>query len=346
MSVEDADTAVVKTEAVDEQTPEQAAQAAEQQVADDRVTAAEKNLADKGLLDQGTRDAGERDSVDTSEQHTEQTPKLTQRQREMAKQMGYSDEEVTQLGDKAVEFLDKSARNYDRTFTEQGEKSRELDEAIAAAKAGKVETGGKTGETGDGEQGETPTRRSTGKPGDFKGFVDEDGYLDTEKVAAWGVDVHQYVSSLEERVTKHEDMLATVLQQRETDQWDTFFDGLDPALYPQYGKGRTEELEEGSPERVARDKLEDEVKLHLRGAAFSKRTITLHQAQQRLLPAPDPESIREAEQRRISADLDRQSRMGLTRRGGRHGDAVSMTDQQKRDAHATENLRKKGLIDD
>jgi len=306
----------------------------------DAVKAAESRLAAKGLLGDGSREPGERGEAESTPKNigAAEAPKLTQRQREMAKQMGLDESDLKALGSKAAKTLDNWATKFDRTFSDLGAKSKELDEAIKVAKTGKVEAaadGGDDGLAGDDAVGdETPPARSKAKLAGVQAsqFVDEYGDLDTAKVAQWSQNV--------------ESLLTDILHERESDHWDRFYAGLDPQAYPQFfdGDGNHADLEEGSPAKLAQDKFKEDVAIHLRGAAFAKKSITLRQAQRRLLPAPDPETIKRAEQDRISTDLKRQARMGIMRPRGQSGGAPALTEEERRVAQAEANLKRKGLI--
>ena len=308
----------------------------------DTVRTANERLAAKGLIEDASRDSGERAEADGTAEAAAKAPKLTQRQREMAKQMGLDEADIIALGPKAAKTLDGWATKFDRTFSDLGSKSKELDEAIKAAKTGKVEAAatGDDGQDGEGEGGDEAEAKPVGRQKAVKAgeFVDEFGDLDASKVTQWS-------KGAEERMARYEGIISDLLQERESNQWDQFFAGLDPAAYPDFfdSDGNHADLEEGSPARVAQDKFREDVAIHLRGAAFAKKSITLKQAQRRLLPAPNSETIKRAEQDRISADLQRQSRMGIMRPRGQSGGAPALTDEEARVAQANANLKRKGL---
>jgi hypothetical protein len=312
----------------------------------DLVKAAEQRLAAKGLLDDGSREPGERVEADGTAKAEAETPKLTQRQREMAKQMGLDEADLKSLGNKATKTLDNWATKYDRTFSDLGAKKRELDEAIKAANSGKVDVAAVTAEDegldGDekveGDEAATvpASHQKAVKAGEF---LDGYGYIDPEKVTQWS-------QAVQERMENLQGILSDLLEERESNQWDQFFTGLDPAAYPDFfdADGNHLDLDDNSSAMLAQKKFKEDVAIHLRGAAFAKKSITLRQAQKRLLPAPNPETIKRAEQDRISTDLQRQSRMGIMRPRGSSGGVPALTEEERLVARAESNLKKKGLM--
>jgi len=247
----------------------------------DDVDAHPKASEDRGEGDpsEGSRDDGDHTDSSHEDADDRQAPKLSQREQEAGKQLGYTDEELADLTDKDLRAIRKFATGWDRKAAEMGGRLQEADankkrvaelEAQLASAARADGEGGKDDDAGvDDRKTDSSTgsrRQDNGHAGDGDGELTfrvedlHDAYdqLSDEKLA-------QALNRMASHAREHrsEDITALAASVgRLTERLDTlglngFWGSLEGELAKAYGTHPTHELPAKSAERAAREELVD-----------------------------------------------------------------------------------------
>lgn len=211
--------------------------------AKDRANAGKKATETPQKATEGAEDAGEATEADPDAKPPKETEadewKPTAAQTRMAKQLGYTSEEIAELTEEDIEPLERAARKHSQRMSEIGRTQAEAKKAAEAAAAAGDKGASRPGTEDDFVEADLLTV-------DDEGAYPALGKLNTMKAEI--ADIAEQLGEMREKEQKREDA--------ETDNVvEKFWSELDAKVHTEFGEGPTTGLIEGSPERELRAKL-------------------------------------------------------------------------------------------
>jgi len=245
--------------------------------------------------------------------------RLTNLQKEAARQLGYEPEEIANLTDAEIEAIERAGRRLRKKLSELGQIQQEMTQKEQPSK-----------------EGEQAVEKIT--------FTEDDLTLDTdvglEKLNKLAEQVHAINSSLQEiqqAASQAEDRAII-------ETCDKFFASLDPEVYPQFGTGTLESLDEDSPEYQARLELLKKADALAIGYEQSGEEVpSQEQLLEEALSIVAANQKVNAAKREVRKKVEQRSKQRIGRPGGRERAKKPVSEEQEGLEKLKEEFAKAGI---
>ncbi len=286
-----------------------------------------KSQSDKGKSE--TDEAGKATPVE-----------LTPRQKEAARQLGYSDDEMAKLEPKELEAIERAGMRLRKAHSEAGKQAAEDKKASPDAGTAKGPDAG--GDKGSSDAADEQANASKTEP-----LTGDDWYSDEGLKK-----INDSIQSNRALTATVQKMAAEIKTLREGDQErqensfdkdsDAWINGLEQTVFgDKFGKGPSADFAEDSNEHLAREELKDKAAAFTAVAETDGKPITLSQAHDMALTLLHPDKVREQERERISkANRDRSK---TPRPSRRKGTPTAATEDSEKIQNVGEAMDKAGL---
>lgn len=264
---------------------------------------------EKAKADEADSKVAEPAKAEETDEDKPETPTLTASQRETAKQLGYTDEDLTGMGEHAADVLDRAGDRLRRKMSEIGSNLAESQTAETKPKG----EGGKTG--------------ASDAPPEIEftdADLDGDGDI-TVKLNQLATENKRLASEVAELKTDRQDEKEAEIERNV----DTFFAGLGDEFTELFGKGPLAELDEDSAECKARVRVMDKAAPLRRAWAATGQSMSLEQSLNEGLAIVARDQIRATERKKLKAELDKRSRQRIAQPAGQQRASKTETDEER-----------------
>ena len=273
-------------------------------------------------------DIGEGEEKGEEKGEKEEAEALPWRLQQAADRLGYTQEDVDALGDKAEATLGKLADSLDAVSTEFASMGRDaLGVPKEEAKSGDVKPA-------------VEQQKPSGEP--FKLSVDAELFGD-ETVNQLVKPIEGQFSAMGVRLESIEAFLQESAQQQLVTQSNAFFSGLGDGYSEFIGKGPTAELERGSPEAKVRDDVLDMAETIAAGSKARDRAMTFDDAMQRALSIVGKDFHGTMERKKLESTVKKRTTQLISRPTSRRTAEKFDSPDKKAMAAYTEELKRKGI---
>lgn len=247
-------------------------------------------------------------------------PNLTSRQRQVAKELDLSDDDLLDMGDMAPDLIDRMGVKLSTQMAKLGREAQDDPDDKASE---------------DEDKGDKPDKGS-GKLPKLEDLTDDDLYESSpDKMNAHVAHTRNHADRLE----RVEAWIQGEQDRRESSETEGFFQGV-VKDFPRYGKGRTGNLAETSDERAARNEVIEEAKTIRTGYRFRKKDIGWLDA---LEAAHKQLSFNETQDKATRTQARHRKNRRSTRPSGRPPISPTETAEEQQDKAFDEYVAKSGM---
>jgi len=265
---------------------------------------------------EGQQQEADQEESPSEEEAQSTVERLTNLQKEAARQLGYKPEELASLTDTEIEAIERAGIRLRKKLSELGQ---ELTQKA---------------ESSDEEQ--QATEKIT--------FTEDDLTLDTdiglEKLNKLAEQVHQLTSSLQEL----QEAASEAEDRAIIETCDKFFASLDPEVYPQFGTRPLESLDEDSPEYQARLELLKKADALAAGyEQVGEEVPSQEQLLEEALSIVAANQKVDAAKREVRKKVEQRSRQRIGRPGGRERAKKPRSEEEEGLERLKEEFAKAGI---
>jgi len=276
---------------------------------------------EKAKADEADSKVAESAKAEETDEDKPGTPTLTASQRETAKQLGYTADELAGMTEADAKALDLAGQRLRTKMSEIGDRLAES-EAEAAPKG----EGGKTG--------------ASDAPPEIE-FTDADLAEDANilgKLNQLVAQNKQLASELAEVKTDRQDEREVQIERNV----DSFFQELGEE-FEQFGKGPLADLEEDSAECKARVEVMNKAAALRKGYAAVGESMTLNQSLKEALAIVAHDQIRASERKKLTKELDKRSQQRISQPGGQQRAPKTETSDERAIRKVREVAARRGI---
>ena len=288
---------------------------------DEEISApSEEPRQDEQDAAEGQQQEADQEESPSEEESQSTVERLTNLQKEAARQLGYEPEELASLTDAEIEAIERAGRRLRKKLSELGQIQQEL------------------------TQKEQPSDEGEQQAAEKITFTEDDLTLDTdvglEKLNKLAEQVHELRSSLQEL----QEAASEAEDRAIIETCDKFFASLDPEIYPQFGTGPLESLDEDSPEYQARLELLKKADALAAGyEQLGEEVPSQEQLLEEALSIVAANQKVDAAKREVRKKVEQRSRQRIGRPGGRERAKKPRSEEEEGFERLKEEFAKAGI---
>ena len=257
--------------------------------------------------------------------------KPTQRQVDLAKQLGMSDEQIEGLTPAMAEIIDRLGTRQSQMMSKLGRLQQDL----------LAKTKGKEAATTTGKQEAASATNSDGGEGFFRSsdFDTDEGLL--TKLNTMSSRVDSLLATIEQLKAKEE----RTTTENQFDAVDKFFAGLDADDYPQFGKGAALDLDPDSEHFKARDAVCAKASALRAGYAMLNdgQEMPLETAMQEALLIVASDSIKANAEKKVLKNAQKRSTQRIARPTNQQQRLDNQSEEERAESVIREKAAKLGI---
>lgn len=183
---------------------------------------------------------------------------LSEGQLRAAKHLGYTDEEIAALTPQEVRLVERSSARVRRVEGQYGRMKQQMDSALKTVTEPKT---GKAGtaqlETEDGRETGVAPSKAVQIPRMTPDDSPDDFYAKVNAIAEWAERSDATIAEVRKKLAGLEESFQESAAEPLEAAMDDFFSKLDSDIFPEFGRGRTRDLDPDSPESEERGRFID-----------------------------------------------------------------------------------------